>query len=267
MEGMPFEGPTGEKLRKALFVTVVVLAVFLAVEVIGGIMQWRYIGAGIAAANTITVNGHGEAVGVPDIATFTFSVVSDKATVADAQADATTKANATTAYLTSQGISKNDIQTSNYSIQPQYSYNSPVCTNGFCPPSNQTLTGYEVSQTTTVKIRDTSKAGTVLAGIGSTGATEVSGLTFTFDDPTSVQTDARNKAIADAKTKADALAKQLGVSLVRVTAFNENAGGSMPQPVVYNMATAGSAKAAVAPTISVGQNNVTDDVSITYEIR
>jgi uncharacterized protein YggE len=267
MNGMPFEGPTGEKLRKALFVTVVVLAVFLAVEVIGSVMQWRYIGAGIAAANTITVSGHGEAVGVPDIATFNFSVVSDKATVADAQADATQKANATTAYLTSQGISPNDIQTSNYSIQPQYSYTSSVCTNGFCPPSTQTLTGYEVSQTTTVKVRDTSKAGTLLAGVGSKGATQVSGLTFTFDDPSTVQDQARDKAIADAKDKADVLAKELGVSLIRVTAFNENTGGSSPMPMIYNMATAGSAKAAVAPDISVGQNNVTDDVSITYEIR
>lgn len=264
---MPFEGSTGEKLRKALFVTVVVLAVFLAVQVIGAVMQWRYIGAGIAAANTITVSGHGESVGVPDIATFTFSVVSDKATVADAQADATTKANATTDYLTTQGVSKDDIQTSNYSIQPQYTYSSGVCTNGFCPPSNQVLKGYEVRQTTTVKVRDTSKAGTLLAGVGGTGATEVSSLNFTFDDPSAVQTQARDKAIADAKQKADVLAKQLGVSLVRVTAFNENAGGTVPQPMVYSMATGGTSKAAVAPTISIGQNKVTDDVSVTYEIR
>ncbi len=118
-----------------------------------------------------------------------------------------------------------------------------------------------------MKVRDTSKAGTLLAGVGSTGATQVSGLTFTFDDPTSVQTDARNKAIADAKTKAQALAQQLGVSLVRVTAFNENTGGTSPMPMVYNMATASGGAAASAPNISVGQNNVTDDVSVTYEIR
>ena len=264
---MPFEGPTGEKLRKALLITVVVLAIFLAVEVIGSIMQWRYIGAGVAAANTITVSGHGESVGVPDIATFSFSVVSDKPDVATAQADATTKANATTDYLTGQGIKKEDIQTSNYSIEPQYSYGNSACTNGYCPPSTQTLSGYEVRQTTTVKVRDTSKAGTLLAGVGSKGATEVSGLNFTFDDPTSVQTQARDKAIADAKTKADVLAKQLGVSLVRVTAFNENAGGVMPQPIAYGVTSQAKDMAAVAPTISVGQNKVTDDVSVTYEIR
>jgi uncharacterized protein YggE len=77
MEGMPFEGPTGEKLRKAVFAVVVVLGAFLAVQAVAGVLQWRYIGAGVAAANTITVSGHGENVAVPDIATFTFSVVSD----------------------------------------------------------------------------------------------------------------------------------------------------------------------------------------------
>ncbi len=263
---MPFEGPTGEKLRKALFATVIVLGAFLAVQVIAGVIQLRYIGAGVAAANTIVVSGHGESVGVPDIATFSFSVVSDKATVNDAQTDATAKANAATAYLKGAGIDEKDIQTSDYSVQPQYDYINQVCTNGYCPGGKQVLKGYEVRQTTTVKVRDTAKAGDVLAGVGSKGATEVSGLTFTFDDPTSVQTEARDKAIADAKQKAEVLAKQLGVSLVRVTAFNENGTAGRP-PMVYAMGSAMSAKDAVAPEISVGQNKVTDDVSVTYEIR
>lgn len=264
---MPFEGPTGEKLRKAVFATVVVLAVFLAVGVVNGLMQLRYVGAGIAPANTITVSGHGEHVAVPDIATFSFSVVSEKSDVASAQSDATAKANATTDYLKSVGIDEKDIQTSNYSINPQYDYIQGACINGSCPSGRQVLRGYEVRQTTTVKVRDTSKAGTLLAGVGTKGATEVSGLNFTFDDPTAVQNEARDKAIADAKSKAEDLAKQLGVSLVRVTAFNENSGG-YPVPMVYSMASGVGAKdAAVAPTISVGQNKISDDVTITYEIR
>ncbi len=264
---MPFEGPTGEKLRKAVFAVVVVLGAFLAVQAIAGVMQLRYIGAGVAAANTITVSGHGENVGVPDIATFTFSVVSEKSDVASAQADATAKANATTAYLKSAGVDEKDIKTSDYSVQPQYDYINQACTNGYCPGGRQVLRGYEVRQTTTVKVRDTAKAGTLLAGVADKGATEVGGLNFTFDDPTAVQTEARNKAIADAKQKADVLAKQLGVSLVRVTAFNESSGGGYPVPMAYASGTSLQAKDAVAPEISVGQNKVSDDVSITYEIR
>ena len=77
------------------------------------------------------------------------------------------------------------------------------------------MRGYEVRQSTTVKVRDTAKAGDFLAGVGEKGANEVSSLNFTFDDPDQVQDEARNEAIADAKAKADVLAKQLGVRIVR----------------------------------------------------
>ena len=286
-----FEGREGAWLRWGVISAVVLLAAFLLVQTVSALVGIRYIGTGVAAANTISVSGHGEDLAVPDIATFNFSVVSDKATVADAQADATAKANAITAYLTGAGVDTKDIQTSGYSINPQYTYQNAVCpqtpvvptsaydvsgssSSGsavsssvvYCPPGKQTLTGYEVSQSTTIKVRDTSKAGDLLAGVGSKGATEVSGLTFTFDDPTAVQTAARNKAIADAKSKAEALASQLGVSLVRVVSFTENTGGSYPQPVMYAMA-AGATDKASAPVISPGQNTTTDDVTITYEIK
>jgi uncharacterized protein YggE len=275
-----FEGSQGVWLRRGILAAVVMLVVFLAVEAIAGIEGWRYIGSGIQASNTITVSGHGEVFATPDIAEFTFSVVSDKTTVADAQADATAKINAITAYLTAAGISKDDIQTTDYSIQPQYDYQTAVCpqvapvTNGaassvaYCPPGQQVLKGYEVDQTTTVKVRDTSKAGDLLTGVGSKGATQVSGLNFTFDNPDAVQDQARDKAIADAKSKADTLAKELGVSLVRVVSYNEN---SNPGPIYYKAlnASAGATASvpAASPDISVGQNDVTSDVSITYEIR
>jgi uncharacterized protein len=242
--------------------------VFLAILTLGQLEGLRYIGAGITAANTISVSGHGESLAVPDIATFSFSVVSDQPTVAAAQADATTEINAVTAYLTGAGVDKNDIQTSDYSVEPQYNYVQGTCSAGVYCPSNQVLKGYEVSQTTTVKVRDTSKAGDLLAGVGTKGATQVSGLSFTFDNPTAVQNDARTKAIADARAKADTLAQELGVTLVRVVSFSENTNGN-PGPVpVYAMAAGSSAdKAVSAPAISVGQNTVTDDVTVTYEIK
>ena len=271
-----FEGSSGDGLRKALVVAAWLLVAFLAVQTVAGASGLRYIGAGVQATNTISVSGHGEVFAVPDIATFYFSVVSDKATVAAAQADATAKINAITEYLASAGIDKKDIQTSDYSVSPQYDYQNSVCpavapgsTNTvYCPPGRQVLKGYEVRQTTTVKVRDTTKAGNLLTAVGGKGATEVSGLNFTFDNPDATKTDARDKAIADAKQKANVLAKQLGVSLVRVVSFSEN--GYSPYPIMYAMGKGGVAmdsQAANAPEISVGQNKTTSDVSITYEIR
>lgn len=263
-----FEGNTGSRVRVAVLGVLAILGVFLLVLIAGNIMNWRYIGAGVAAANTINITGYGEAFGAPDIATFTFTVSSTKSTVAAAQADATAKINAVTDYLKAQEVDAKDIQTSDYSVNPQYDYSGSVCANGYCPPTRGTLTGYEVRQTTTVKVRDTSKAGDLLTGVGSKGATEVSGLSFTFDDPNKLQDDARAKAIADAKGKADLLASQLGVHIVRVVSYNDN--GGYPTPYYAKDVAMGSgvaSQAAVAPEISIGQNKVTSNVSITYEIR
>ncbi len=270
-----FEGPVGTQLQRSLATAGWLLVAFLAVTTISGLLGLKYIGAGVPASNTITVSGHGEALSVPDLATFSFSVVSDKLTVAAAQADATAKINAVTDYLKSAGIDSKDVQTSDYSVSPQYDYQSascPVSSGGvvsYCPPGRQVLKGYEVRQTTTIKVRDTAKAGDLLTGVAQKGATEVSSLNFTFDNPDAVQDDARNKAIKSAKDKADVLAKQLGVSIVRVVSFSEN-GSGYPSPMYARAGgTANQAYDAksVAPEISVGQNKVTDDVSVTYEIR
>ncbi len=273
---MPFEGITGERMRKALLVAIVFLGLFLAVSALAGILGLRYIGAGIAASNTIQVSGSGEMLAVPDVAIFSFSVVSQKATVAEAQAEATTKVNAITDYIKAQKIDKKDIQTTDYSVNPQYDYQNAVCpavapyagganTPVYCPPGKQVLRGYEVRQTTTIKVHDTTKAGDLLAGVGSKGSTEVSGLSFTFDDPTQVQTQARDKAIVDAKKKADVLASSLGVTLVRVVAFSESSSGNTSRATSYDAQTTNSK--ASSPEISIGQNKVINNVSITYEIR
>ena len=86
-----------------------------------------------------------------------------------------------------------------------------------------------------------------------------------------VQDQARDEAIADAKQKAEMLAKQLGVRLVRVVSYNDS--GNYPQPMyardmAYGMGGAeNQSTKAVAPSISIGENKVTSNVSITYEIR
>lgn len=274
-----FEGVWGDRLRKGIVFVVVLLGVFLIIQSVAAFQGLRYIGAGVQATNTINVSGHGEIFATPDIATFTYSVVSNKPTVAEAQADATTKSNAITSYLKSAGVDAKDIQTSGYSIYPQYDYQTAVCPTMapgsvnssaiYCPPGKQVLKGYEARQTTTIKVRDLTKAGDLLTGVGSKGATELSGLQFTFDQPDAPQNQARDKAIADAKSKADTLARQLGVTLVRVVSFNES--GNYPRPMYYAKDTAmgmgGVSSAPAAPEISAGQNQVTSDVNVTYEIR
>lgn len=245
-----------------------VLALFLLAATVNELKSSRYIGSGVSPTNTIYVSGEGSVFAVPDTANFTVTVEETAKDVATAQTAATKKANDIIDYLKKEGIEDKDIQTTDYSVNPHYEWNQAVCPAGssYCPPGRQTLTGYDVSQTLSVKVRDTNKAGTLLSGVGSRGATNVSGLNFTVADQNLLEDQARGKAIQDAQAKAETLAQQLGVTLVRVVSFSESGG-----PIYYGKTMdaigMGGAESAPTPQIPTGQNKITSNVSVTYEIR
>jgi uncharacterized protein YggE len=258
---------------------IAMLIVLVAVGVIIGIKMIGYVGMNPNSVATINVDGTGYVVAVPDVATFSFSVTDTEKTVADAQAKATTKINAALASLRQQGIADKDISTQSYTINPHYEYQNAVCpamapnaasSVSYCPSGKSVLTGYDVSETIQVKVRDLAKAGAIFSSIGTLGVQNVNGLDFAVDDPTSVQAQARDKAIADAKAKADVLAKQLGVKIDRVISFSENSGG-YPRPMMYGAmdkaVMAQGSTAAVAPEIPTGEQKVTSNVTVTYEIK
>jgi hypothetical protein len=224
--------------------------------------------------NTITVSGTGDVVVKPDIATVSFGVSAENLDVAKAQTDSATKMNSIIDLLKKDGVDEKDIKTTNYSIYPRYDYKTVACplTQSAIYPSipcgggTQVLAAYVVSQTVEVKIRDISKAGAILSGVGEFGVTDVSGLTFTVDNQEAVKDQARDLAIQDARDQAKVLAKGLGVKLVKITSFSENGN----YPVYYGISAAkamDSTSSSVAPQIPVGENKVTSTVSITYEIR
>jgi uncharacterized protein YggE len=255
-------------IQNAAAIALGMLALFLLILAVSSLKEYRFIGSGVTATNTISVNGTGDVFAVPDTATFSYSVMANAIDVTTAQTQVNTKGNAIMDYLKSQGIEDKDIQTTDYSVNPHYDYGGSVCTSGYCAPGRQTQNGYDVSETVTVKVRDTKKAGDILSGIGSKGATNLSGLSFTVDDETAIQDQARAKAIDDAHTKADELAKELGVTLVRVVGFSENGNGPIYYAKSMAFDAAGTAQAAApAPEIATGQNKITSDVSVTYEIR
>lgn len=258
--------------RVAGLAVLALLALYLLALVMSEFKSMRYIGSGVSASNTITVSGEGEVTAVPDTATFSVTVQERAKTVDAAQEMASTKGNAIVEYLEDQGVDKKDIQTADYSVYPEYEYSTRVCEpNEYCVPGKQTLIGYQVSQTITVKVRDTEQAGELLTGVGERGASQVSGLSFTIDDEEALQAAARDEAIAQAKDKADDLARALGVRVVRVVGFSES--GNYPGPY-YAYGRGGDAvgmametKAAPAPALPTGENKIVSNVSITYEIR
>src|SRR3989344_412927 len=247
--------------------TLIVLMVYLAVLAIGTLKGMQFIGSGVPASNTISVSGKGEVFAVPDTAEFSATVTETAADVKTAQNAAAKKSNALIAYVKNAGVDEKDIQMTDYNISPQYEYRqASSCSGGYCPPGKQVLSGYQVSETLSVKVRDTTKAGDILSGVGGKGASSVSGLHLTIDDQKKLEGDARQKAIDEAKGKAAELAKSLGVSLVRIVGFDENGN----TPVFYAKAesrTMSLDSAAPAPEIATGQNKITSNVTLTYEIR
>ncbi len=266
-----FDGVQKKRIYNTLMVVSVLLAVFLAALTLNALKSNSYIGKGTYPTNVVSVTGTGEVLAVPDIGSFSFSVVEEGKTVGAAQDLAAKKINAIIDAVKSLGVEEKDIQTSGYNSYPKYDYSSPsICTNGYCPPAKQILTGYEVNQTVTVKVRKTADSGAVLTKVGDLGAQNISGLDFIVDDLDTVKAEARDKAVEDAKAKAKVLAKSLGVKLDKIVSFMEN--GDYPMPYYSMDAAMGGTKVmnetmAVAPQLPVGENKITSTVTITYEIK
>jgi uncharacterized protein YggE len=289
-----WQGRMGVKrpLGGGLIALVWVATFLLFILAVTQIISWKTFAAPAPTA-TISVSGQGIAYEIPNIATFSVTVSEEAATVVDAQTKATADGNAVIDYLTKNDVASADIQTSDYSIQPKYQYESTGAAEGSaggsvaisgtgsaiaapaCPPNapcpiippvvNSVQVGYTVSETLTVKVRTVANAGTLLAGVGNLKVQNVSGLSFTVDNPETTQDQARDLAIKDAENQAQILAGQLGVRLVRVTGFSENGG-----PIgIYSMAASGAnvPAAAPAPEVPAGQNEVTSNVTLTYEIQ
>ncbi|HEY0948440.1 MAG TPA: SIMPL domain-containing protein [Candidatus Paceibacterota bacterium] len=247
--------------RLAAVAVLILLAVFLLVS------TWdKAFGRDVSDPfNTITVEGTGSSAMVPDTARITFSVMESASEVAAAQEAATAKTDAALAALSEMGIEERDIKTLSYNVSPKYEYPQP-CYGGICPPSSPRIVGYDVSQTVEVKVRETEKAGDVLAALGGLGVQNISGPEFVVDDETAVKSEARAEAVEEARAKAKELAKQLGVRLGKVVSFSEMA----PGDPYYGYGKGGAmmdARLESAPSLPVGENETEITVMITYEIR
>ncbi len=261
-----------EKVWKTGMWVGIILAIFLVVISIKEIKSISYIGRDNPGYNNISVNGKGEALSIPDVATFSFSVTETAKTVDEAQTKATDKSKAALKAVRDAGVADKDIQTTSYSINPHYDYQNASCGLNYCPPGKSVLTGYEVSQTVQVKIHDLEKAGSIFSAIGALDVQNVNGLSFAIDDIEKVKAEARAKAIADAQSKAKELAKQLGVRIVKITSFYD----SSDQPMYFGRGEGMASDAmnvkvqsAIAPAaeIPAGEQKVISTVTITYEIK
>jgi uncharacterized protein YggE len=256
------------RLFKIAFVFMVILTAFFAMKVVAEVRN--YGGAKGDQPSTITVSGHGETTAAPDVASVSFTISKDAKTVKEAQASVAEVEKSALDILKQNNIADKDIKTTNASFYPKYEYryatDTKICPSYGCQ-GNNVVVGYTASESITVKIRDVDSAGAVITALGGLKITDLSGPNFSIDDEDAVQAAARKDAIADAKAKAEVLAHDLGVRLVKITSFNES--GNNPMPFYARDAVANQSAGASAPKMALpqGENTVTSDVSITYEIR
>jgi uncharacterized protein len=215
---------------------------------------------------SFTVQADGKSVGTPDIAEFSFDVITEGGNdVAKLQTENTTKMNKALEYVKGKGIDKKDLATQQYSIEPRYQTTPCDYTSGKpCPPAE--IVGYTVRQSANVKIRDFSLISGLLTGVVDSGANSVSQLQFTIDDPTKLENDARAEAIRKAQQKADSIAKAAGFSIGRLISINEN---FYPIYAQRDMMASGIAleKSAPAPTIEPGSQEISVTINLQYEIK
>lgn len=282
-------GGEGKSLRIIAGVLLAVLAVYVAVLAVNSIKQGKFIGRDVAAQSTISVSGNGEVYKTPDLAVMDFSVVSEAKTVNDAMADNAKKMNAITDVIKSLGVAEKDMQTTGFNISPRYDYlkaATPVLapltaisatepamiandSGYYSTTGKRVLAGYEITQTLTVKIRqdNMAKIGQIIQEATSSGANQVGDLQFTLDDPDAAQAEAREKAITDAKDKARILAKQLGVKLVRILNYNDGGYYPVARMSYAKVESMDAAAGGIAPNIQTGENKISINVNITYEIE
>lgn len=220
------------------------------------VKKYDFIGKADRMERTITVAGFGKISGSNDIAVTTIGFSNTDKNVAKAQADNKKVMDQIYAELKKMDIADKDLQ-SDYSIYPDYNYTES---------RGQELKGYRVSNSLTVKIRDLNKISDVLSLAGKYGATEVGGLSFTIDEPENLKSQARDKALLDAKAKAEHLANVLGLRLGGVITYNEYEGGNdIYQPKLMYAEVGGMGGGGPA-AISGGSKDVIMNVNVTYEV-
>ncbi len=252
-----------DEVSKKIMVLVWLLLAFAA---LGYVYQYGRSIKQTYPARSFTVDGDAKMTLIPDIATFSVSVVSEGAKVPEVQKMNTDKMNAVQAFLRDLGVDKKDLQTTQYSLNPRYDYQ--MCDGfGKCPAPR--ISGYTLTQELTVKVRDTEKLGDMLAGVTDQGANTVSSVTFSVDDDEEARSTARTEAIAEAKKKAKDIAKSGGFGVGRLVSIYEDQGNS-PQPVYANRGgatmDASKSSAEVAPSIEPGTQDSTVRVTLTFEI-
>lgn len=203
----------------------------------------------------ITVTAEGRVAFAPDIATISLGVTTQGDSAADAMAANSASMAVVLANLRAAGVADRDLQTTGLSLNPNYNYNSP----GGTPR----IDGYTAANQLTATIRTLANLGSTLDAAVKDGANTLNGVTFGLADPEPALDEARKRAVAEARRRAELLTTAAGVKLGKVESITETNGYAPPFPQ-FRME-----KAAQADSVPVaeGEVSLSASVTITWELN
>jgi uncharacterized protein len=203
--------------------------------------------------SAISVTGEASISVPPDLASVDAGVATDTKSAREASEANNTAMGKVMAALKAAGVDPKDIQTSRLSLQPQYAPNR----SGPSP-----VVGYRASNRVTVRIRDVTKVANVIDTLVGAGANDIGNIAFEVSQASKLLDDAREKAVADARRKAEIYAKAAGVTLGAPLSISEE---GAPQPMFRGKM---AAPMAAAPTpIAQGEETLSVSVNVSWAIK
>jgi len=205
----------------------------------------------------LDISAVGEVSRVPDVAIISTGVVTRATTATAAIQQNAQQMTRVRAALKRAGIDDRDIQTSSLSLNPEYNYQQNQ------PPK---LTGYQASNTLSVRFRDIGQTGKILDALVSEGANQISGPNLTIDKPEAAYDEARVKAIAVGRARADVYARALGMRVVRLLSVSESGGYAAPPPMPMQV-YARAERSDASTSIDAGEQKLQVSVSMSFELQ
>lgn len=262
-----------KKLLNYVYASIVVCLVVVSLSVISFAMSYANATKSVNY-RTFSVSAEGKVVASPDVAQFTYTVLSEGKDVAKLEKQNTDKTRLIVAKLNELGIAADDIKTETYLVEPKYQYYQ-CKSDGTCPPA--AIIGYNVSQTNIVKVRDLAKVGSILSEVADLKVDNVSQLSFVVDDKTEIENEARAEAIRLAKQKARSTAKAAGVRVGKLISVYENVSQFGAMSFDANVTSARSIEKVASDTmesmpvpaaqINPGTQDIIVNVTLTYGIN
>lgn len=226
-----------------------------SIAITPAIAQVAPVVAAIPDGTILDVSATGKTTRTPDLATVSAGVVTQAPTAAAAMSENASRMAAMLAALKAAGVAPRDIQTASVSLQPQYRYQDNK------PP---VITGYQASNTVTVKFRDIARAGPILDVLVAQGANQINGPSLSLAEPDAALDEARTDAIKRARARAELYAKAAGLSVVRILTISET--GELP-PVMPVAGYALRADKMAATAIVAGESDVTATVTVRFLLK